>query len=144
MSLRSPLARARGHGSAEDGVGHWWHHRVTSVALVPLLLWLAFSIAALAGASFEEARAWLASPVVAVFAILTLAVTFYHFKLGLDVVIEDYVYGKGRSEEHTSELQSHSFISYAVFCLKKKTKQKQNTVVRTTTTTKRTKSNTNY
>lgn len=107
MSLRSPLARARGHGSAKDGVGHWWHHRVTSVALVPLLLWLAFAIAALAGASFEEARAWLASPVVAVFVILTLAVAFYHFKLGLDVVIEDYVYGKGAK---TASLMIAGFI----------------------------------
>jgi len=95
MSLRSPLARARGHGAAKDGVEHWWRQRVTSVALVPLVLWLAFSIAGLAGASYEEARAWLASPVSAVLAILTLAVVFYHLKLGLDVVIEDYVYGKG-------------------------------------------------
>lgn len=91
MSLLSPLARVRGLGSAKDGVEHWWFQRLTSIALVPLTLWFAASLVALTGAGYEEVRAWLSAPVPAVLMVLLLAVTFYHLKLGLQVVIEDYV-----------------------------------------------------
>ncbi len=91
MILRSPLARARGLGSAKEGVEHWWLQRLTSIALVPLVLWFAASLVALTGAGYDEVRAWIAAPVPAVLTVLLLAVTFYHLKLGLQVVIEDYV-----------------------------------------------------
>ena len=96
MSLRSPLARARGHGSAKEGVEHWWFQRLTSIALVPLTLWLAASLVALTGAGYDEVRAWLSAPVTAVLMILLLAAAFYHLKLGLQVVIEDYVLVAGQ------------------------------------------------
>ena len=91
--LRSSLGRARGLGSAKDGVAHWWAQRVTAVALVPLILWLAFSLARLSFADHATVTGWIAHPWVAVILVLTLFATFYHAKLGLQVVIEDYVHG---------------------------------------------------
>ncbi|HUS23384.1 MAG TPA: succinate dehydrogenase, hydrophobic membrane anchor protein [Candidatus Binatia bacterium] len=95
-SLRSPLARARGLGSAKTGVHHFWVQRVSAVALIPLALWLLFGQARLTGGSFASAKHWIASPSVAVTLVLTLAALFYHSALGVQVVIEDYVAGEGR------------------------------------------------
>ena len=92
--LRSPLGHARGLGAAKDGVGHWWLQRVTAVALVPLLLWLVVSLAVMTGADHAAARAWVASPPVAITLSLLLVAGFWHLKLGLQVVIEDYVHGR--------------------------------------------------
>lgn len=94
MSIQSPLARARGLGSAKDGVGHWWAQRVSAVALVPLTLWFVFSVVSHAGADYAEVVAWIASPLVAVPLVLYLAVLFYHSQLGLRVVVEDYVHAE--------------------------------------------------
>ena len=91
--MRTPLSRARGFGAAGGGTAHWWAQRVTAIALAPLGLWLAVSLTALAGASHEEASAWIARPPVAVTLVLTLAAAFYHLELGLRTVIEDYVGG---------------------------------------------------
>ena len=97
MSLRSPLSRARGLGSAKHGVHHFWVQRVSAVALIPLALWFVFSIATLAakGGSFESVRYWAAYPSVAVTLVLFLAAAIYHSVLGVQVVIEDYVSSEG-------------------------------------------------
>lgn len=95
MSLRSPLGRARGLGSAKEGVHHWWVQRVTAVALIPLTLWFVVSVILLAGAGHGEIVAWLSSPVSAGLMILLLIATFWHAALGLQVVIEDYVHHEG-------------------------------------------------
>ncbi len=89
----SRLARARGLGAAKEGVQHWWLQRVTAIALVPLLLWFTASLAQLAGADHAAVVAWLSRPLVAVLVVLLLFATFVHLKLGLEVVIEDYVHG---------------------------------------------------
>ncbi|MDP6952106.1 MAG: succinate dehydrogenase, hydrophobic membrane anchor protein [Alphaproteobacteria bacterium] len=89
----SRLARARGLGAAKEGVQHWWLQRVTAVALVPLLLWFTASLAQLAGAEHAAVVAWLSLPLVAVLVSLLLFAAFLHLKLGLEVVIEDYVHG---------------------------------------------------
>lgn len=91
MSLRTPLAEARGLGSAKEGVGHWWHQRLTAVALVPLTLWFGFSVALLGSADYYTVIDWIAHPVNAVLMILLLAVGFWHGALGVKEVIEDYV-----------------------------------------------------
>lgn len=91
MGLRTPLAEARGLGSAKEGVGHWWHQRLTAVALVPLTLWFGFSVALLGSADYYTVIDWIAHPVNAVLMILLLAAGFWHGALGVQEVIEDYV-----------------------------------------------------
>ena len=95
MSLRSPLARVRGLGTAKEGVGHWWAQRLTALALVPLSLWFMASMAWLAGADHAMVVDWVDSPLVASLLILLLVATLYHAYLGLQVVIEDYVHHEG-------------------------------------------------
>ncbi len=92
MSVRSPIARVRGLGAARTGVGHWSAQRLTAIANVLLLLWFVFSTLVLAGAGYAEVRAWLASPLSASLMILLIISTFYHARLGLQVVVEDYVH----------------------------------------------------
>lgn len=94
MSIRSPLARARGMGSAKDGVSHWWAQRVSAVALIVLSLWFVYSLLTHAGGSYESVTAWLSSPLTAVPLALYLAAIFYHSQLGLQVVVEDYVHSE--------------------------------------------------
>ncbi len=94
MSLRTPLARVRGLGSAKDGTHHWWMQRVTAVALVPLSIWFVVSMIKLTGADHTAVTAWLATPATAVLMLLFIVATFYHLQLGMQVVIEDYVHGE--------------------------------------------------
>lgn len=90
-SLRSPLAHARGLGSAKHGTEHWWHQRLTAIALVPLTVWFVFGVIRHLGADHAAFVAWMKSPFSAVMMILTAAVTFHHAQSGLQVVIEDYL-----------------------------------------------------
>ena len=94
MSLRSPLGRVRGLGSAKEGTAHWWAQRLTAVALIPLVLWFAGSVAAMTGSGHGAVVAWLANPVVAIIMILLIVATFHHAQLGMQVVIEDYVHSE--------------------------------------------------
>ncbi len=90
---RTPLSRARGLGSAKEGVHHWWMQRVTAIALIPLVVWFAISLVMLSGADYAVARAWIGSPLVMVLLTLTIVVGLYHGQLGLQVVWEDYTDG---------------------------------------------------
>lgn len=89
--LRSPLSLVKGLGSAKSGTDHWWMQRITALALIPLVLWLCFSIASLPGTDYATIKAWLSSPAIVTLLIITIIATFYHAQLGLQVVIEDYV-----------------------------------------------------
>lgn len=89
-TMRSPLARAIGLGSAKSGVEHWWAERVSAVALVPLTLWFVASIIAHTGSDHASFIAWLQRPYVTVLMIAMLIALFYHTALGLRVIIEDY------------------------------------------------------
>lgn len=91
MNLRTPLSKVKGLGAAKEGASHWWHERLTSLALVPLALWFSFSIALLAVADYSTVSAWIGSPFSSVLMILAISVGFYHGYLGLKVIIEDYV-----------------------------------------------------
>jgi succinate dehydrogenase / fumarate reductase membrane anchor subunit len=90
--LRNPLARARGLGSAKEGVSHWMLQRVTALGLIFLTLWFVVTVVSLAHADFGTARATLAKPWNAVLLIALIITMFRHAVLGLQVVIEDYVH----------------------------------------------------
>lgn len=90
--MRSPLGSALGLGAAKEGPGHWWSQRVTAVALVPLALWLMYSLFTLASLARADALIWMQSPFNAVLLLLFLISMFYHSFLGLQVVIEDYMH----------------------------------------------------
>ena len=92
---RTPLARARGLGSAKEGVHHWWAQRLTAIALIPLVVWFAISLVMLSGADYAVVRAWIGSPVVMVLLTLTIVIGLHHGQLGMQVVIEDYVHNDG-------------------------------------------------
>lgn len=96
MSLRSPLSRARGLGSAGEGTHHWFTQRISAIAMAPLMLWLLFSLASLAGADHAAVSTWMARPLNTALLVITVAVLFHHALLGTQVVIEDYIGGEGR------------------------------------------------
>ncbi|HEY2675595.1 MAG TPA: succinate dehydrogenase, hydrophobic membrane anchor protein [Steroidobacteraceae bacterium] len=95
MSLRSPLSQVEGMGSAKDGTAHWWAQRVTAIALIPLTLWLAFSLLALPDLHYETVRIWLSVPISAFLSVLLVGVLSYHSYLGTQVIVEDYVASAG-------------------------------------------------
>ena len=91
MSLRTPLAKVKGLGSAKQGSHHWWHQRLTALALLPLSIWFIFSLVSMTSANYNSLIGWLRLPYVAVLLILFVISLFYHAQLGLQVVIEDYI-----------------------------------------------------
>jgi succinate dehydrogenase / fumarate reductase membrane anchor subunit len=95
MSIRTPLARVRGLGTAKDGTHHWWLQRVTSVALVPLALWFVISLLSVARADYQTFHLWLSNPISAGLMVALLAAMFYHANLGMQVIFEDYVRPEG-------------------------------------------------
>jgi succinate dehydrogenase / fumarate reductase membrane anchor subunit len=89
--LRSGLGRVRHLGSARSGTHHWISQRVTSIALLPLVLWFVLSMIGLSGASHIDTLLWLAAPLNAVLMLALIGLTFHHVAQGLQVVIEDYL-----------------------------------------------------
>ncbi|MDE0878033.1 MAG: succinate dehydrogenase, hydrophobic membrane anchor protein [Sphingomonas bacterium] len=96
MGSGTSIGRVRGLGSAKEGAHHWWHQRLTAGANLFLMMWLIFSIARLGGYDYVTVHAWLHSAWVAVPMALLILSVFYHFSLGLQVVIEDYAHHEGR------------------------------------------------
>jgi succinate dehydrogenase / fumarate reductase, membrane anchor subunit len=94
MSLRTPLGKVLGRGSAGDGTTHWWVQRVTAIALIPLSLWFVISILGMSLHHYAAMVAWLGRPWVAVLTILLVISLAWHSWLGVQVVIEDYVHAK--------------------------------------------------
>ncbi|WP_420429312.1 succinate dehydrogenase, hydrophobic membrane anchor protein [Algiphilus sp.] len=95
MSLRSPLSRARGLGASKQGTHHWYVQRISAVAMLPLMLWLIFAIAGLAGSDHATVAEWVASPLNTTLLVVLVATLFYHALLGTQVVIEDYLHHEG-------------------------------------------------
>ena len=90
--LRTPLARARGLGSGKTGTQHFWVQRVTAVALALLVPWLLWMLLSMVGGDAETARAIVARPWNAILMGALIVAMFWHAKLGIQVVIEDYVH----------------------------------------------------
>ena len=95
MSLVTPLNRVLGLGTATGATEHWWHQRLTAVALVPLALWFAVGLVALPNFSYGAVATWVHRPVTSILLILFVGAAAYHSFLGVQVVVEDYVAGKG-------------------------------------------------
>lgn len=96
MGTGTELGRVRGLGSAHHGVYHWWHQKVTAGANLLFMAWLVISIARMPAYDYASVRAWLSSAWVAVPMLLLVASVFYHFRLGLQVAIEDYAHAQNR------------------------------------------------
>ncbi len=120
MSLRSPLGRVLGLGSAKEGVHHWWLQRLTSVALVPLTVWFVASLLALPAVDHTAVVAWMAQSWTALLLILFVLVATWHSQLGLRVVVEDYIHGGLKTVLLVSSGFAHTFIAAAgVFAILK-------------------------
>jgi succinate dehydrogenase / fumarate reductase membrane anchor subunit len=92
MMRKTPLGRVLGLGSARSGTEHWWVQRVTAIAGIPLVIFLIGFVMAHIGATRAEVVASLSNPLVAILLALTLINLLWHMKLGLQVVIEDYIH----------------------------------------------------
>ena len=95
MGNGTGLGRVRGLGSAKHGGGHWVIHRMTAIGTLLLMLWLVFSLVRLPAYDFATVRLWLEQPIVAVPMMLLVISVFWHFRIGLQVLIEDYVHEEG-------------------------------------------------
>ena len=93
--MRTPLGKVRGLGSAREGTGHFWHQRLTAIANIPLILFFVGFLISLNGASYAEVRDSTGQPAGGLVMILVLVSGLYHMRLGMQVIIEDYVHGEG-------------------------------------------------
>ncbi len=111
MSFRTPLSRARGHGSAKDGVGQWITLRVTAFALVPLVIFFLATMVAMAGAPYEDVRVYLAQPLITLGYVLLIVAGFWHARIGLGEVVADYIQ---KESTRVFLLLLISFLSYGL------------------------------
>ena len=109
--MRSALKNVRGLGAAKEGVQHWWLQRVTAMAMIPLLLVMLVCLLKLATGDHAAVAAAFRHPLFALVALLSILAVFWHMKLGLQVVIEDYVHSEGL------KLVSLLGITFATFIL---------------------------
>ena len=116
MEMRSSLGRARGLGSANEGVHHWWLQRVTAIALVSLGIWFVFQVVGLIGADYAAFKAWLSGFGNAILLVTLVIVLFYHAALGMQVVIEDYV-GRESCRIATLLIVKFALFLMAVSCV---------------------------
>lgn len=113
MSLRTPLGRVLGKGSAKEGVHHWWVQRVTAVALIPLAVSFIVSLISLPALDYATVHAWVHQSWTAVLLVLFIALACWHSRLGLQVVIEDYVHGGAKTLSLILSTFAHTLIAAA-------------------------------
>jgi succinate dehydrogenase / fumarate reductase membrane anchor subunit len=95
VSMRTPLARVKGLGASGHGVEHWWLHRMTAVSNIPLVIAFAIIVVGLVGRSHAEALSIVSHPLIAILLVLCFISVTNHMRLGMQIVIEDYVHDKG-------------------------------------------------
>ena len=96
MGSGTHIGRVRGLGSAKEGAHHWWRQRVTAGSNLFLTLWFVFAILRMPGYDYASVHSWLQNSWAAVPMLLLIVSVFYHFRLGLQVVIEDYAHKESR------------------------------------------------
>ena len=96
MGAGTSLGRVRGLGAAKDGVHHWWLQRVTAVSNLILVLWFIGSLVRLPSLDYGSVTLWLRQPVAAVPMLLFVVSVFWHLRLGVQVMLEDYLHGASR------------------------------------------------
>jgi succinate dehydrogenase / fumarate reductase membrane anchor subunit len=90
--FRTPLSRARGSGAAGHGASHWVAERVSSIALIPLTLWMVYAALAVSRSDYAGVVGFVSQPVNAVLIVLVLVVSGWHMHAGARVVVEDYMH----------------------------------------------------
>ncbi len=95
VTMETPLSRVRGLGAAGEGAHHWWHERVSSLATMLLFIWLGVALVRLPELDHGTLTQFLSGPLGAVPMALLLLATFWHLRMGLRVVAEDYVHDEG-------------------------------------------------
>jgi succinate dehydrogenase / fumarate reductase, membrane anchor subunit len=113
MSLRTPLGRVLGMGAAKEGVHHWWVQRLTSIALIPLLVSFVVSLLCLPSLDYGVVHSWVHQSWTAVVLVLFIALACWHSKLGVQVVIEDYVHGGAKTLALVVSTFVHTVIAAA-------------------------------
>jgi succinate dehydrogenase / fumarate reductase membrane anchor subunit len=111
MGYRTPLARVRGLGSAHSGAEHFWRQRLTAVANIFLVSFLIWLVVRLAGADYATVKGTLAKPQIAIPLLLLVVSGLVHMRLGMQVIIEDYVHAEGHK---IVALMLSSFFAFAV------------------------------
>lgn len=110
----TPAKAARGLGSAKSGTAHHIRQRVSAIALIFLVPWFLFSVMKAVLGGYSDALAWAASPINSVLLILTAAAAIYHMRLGMQVVIEDYI---GKSGTRAALMILNTFFCAALFAV---------------------------
>jgi succinate dehydrogenase / fumarate reductase, membrane anchor subunit len=111
MNMRTPLGRVRGLGSARSGTEEFWLQRMTAIAGIPLTVAGLFLVISLTGRSYPAVKQILGSPLVAVLVILFILAMVVHMRIGVKVVIEDYVHDKNRK---VTLLILNTFFAWAI------------------------------
>jgi succinate dehydrogenase / fumarate reductase, membrane anchor subunit len=93
MTLSTPLKKVKGLGSAKSGTEHFWQQRLTGLLNLPLLIFFVWFVVHHLGANAGDVKSSIQNPVIAIALMLTLASVFWHMRLGMQVIIEDYVHG---------------------------------------------------
>jgi succinate dehydrogenase / fumarate reductase membrane anchor subunit len=109
--IRTPLGRVRGLGSARSGTGHFWHQRLTAVSNIPLVIAFVLILVSLLGRSHAAVVQILGSPLVAIVMLLFIASITYHMRLGMKMIIEDYVHDE---KWKIAAVMANTFFAIAV------------------------------
>jgi len=91
QTMRTPLGKVRGLGSAKHGAGHFITQRVSAIGLIVLVPWFLISLIGAVRGGYDGALAWFADPINAVLTLLAVGTALYHMRLGMQVVVEDYI-----------------------------------------------------